>query len=185
MLRIQANERNPVPIIVIGRSFMSQLIGFHIWDYLPSRRNMIFPKKTRSCHISTGLLNPKDILSRLIEAVWVYFVIWWITFRAQAYCLPMFNLQTLTVISKNVITSSIQIKIWRMNREMNRLKVVLAETKRTNWWLAEQLGKDQATVSKWYTNTSQPSLETLFQIAECLGVTVQELISKNSTKDHE
>ena len=72
-----------------------------------------------------------------------------------------------------------------MNREMNRLKVVLAETKRTNRWLAEQLGKDQATVSKWCTNPSQPSLETLFQIAECLGVTVQELISKNSTKDHE
>ena len=72
-----------------------------------------------------------------------------------------------------------------MNREMNRLKVVLAETKRTNRWLAEQLGKDQATVSKWCTNTSQPSLETLCQIAECLGVTVQELISKNSTKDHE
>ena len=72
-----------------------------------------------------------------------------------------------------------------MNRELNRLKEVLAETKRTNRWLAEQLGKDQATVSKWCTNTSQPSLETLFQIAECLGVTVQELISKNSTKDHE
>jgi DNA-binding XRE family transcriptional regulator len=53
---------------------------------------------------------------------------------------------------------------------MNRLKVVLAETKRTNRWLAEQLGKDEATVSKWCTNTSQPSLETLFQIAECLGV---------------
>ena len=72
-----------------------------------------------------------------------------------------------------------------MNREMNRIKVVLAETKRTNRRLAEQLGKGQATVSKWCTNTSQPSLETLFQKAECLGVTVQELISKNSTKDHE
>ncbi len=76
-------------------------------------------------------------------------------------------------------------KIGLMTKDMNRLKVVLAETKRTNRWLAEQLGKDQATVSKWCTNTSQPSLETLFQIAECLGVTVQELISKNSTKDHE
>lgn len=68
---------------------------------------------------------------------------------------------------------------------MNRLKVVLAETKRTNRWLAEQLGKDQATVSKWCTNTSQPSLETLFQIAECLGVKVQDLISKATSKDHE
>lgn len=72
-----------------------------------------------------------------------------------------------------------------MGKNMNRLKEVLAETKRTNRWLAKQLGKDQVTVSKWCTNTSQPSLETLFQIAECLGVTVQELISKNSSKDHE
>ena len=59
---------------------------------------------------------------------------------------------------------------------MNRLKVVLAETKRTNRWLAKQLGKDQATVSKWCTNTSQPSLETLFQIAECLGVNFCEIL---------
>ncbi|MCA6031611.1 helix-turn-helix transcriptional regulator [Bacteroides thetaiotaomicron] len=73
-----------------------------------------------------------------------------------------------------------------MNKDMNRLKVVLAETKRTNRWLAEQLGKDQATVSKWWcTNTSQSSLETLFQIAECLGVKVQDLISKDTSKDHE
>lgn len=72
-----------------------------------------------------------------------------------------------------------------MNKDMNRLKVVLAETKRTNRWLAEQLGKDQATVSKWCTNTSQPSLETLSQIAECLGVKVQDLISKDTSKDHE
>ena len=56
-----------------------------------------------------------------------------------------------------------------MIRDMNRLKVVLAETKRTNRWLAEQLGKDEATVS---------NLETLFQIADCLGVQAQELISK-------
>ena len=41
-------------------------------------------------------------------------------------------------------------------RDINRLKVVLAEKKRTNKWLAEQLGKDQATVSKWCTNASQP-----------------------------
>jgi len=60
--------------------------------------------------------------------------------------------------------------LYVMAKDMNRLKVVLAETKRTNRWLAEQLGKDEATVSKWCTNTSQPSLETLFQIAECLGV---------------
>ena len=59
---------------------------------------------------------------------------------------------------------------------MNRLKVVLAEKKRTNRWLAEQLGKDQATISKWCTNTSQPGLETLYQIARLLEVEVQELL---------
>ena len=48
-----------------------------------------------------------------------------------------------------------------MNKDINRLKVVLAEKKRTNKWLAEQLGKDPGTVSKWCTNTMQPNLETL------------------------
>lgn len=72
-----------------------------------------------------------------------------------------------------------------MGKNMNRLKVVLAERRRTNRWLAEQLGKDQATVSKWCTNTSQPSLKTLFQIAEVLGVKAQDLISKDISNDHE
>ena len=48
-----------------------------------------------------------------------------------------------------------------MSKDINRLKVVLAEKKRTNKWLAEQLGKDPGTVSKWCTNTMQPNLETL------------------------
>ena len=52
-----------------------------------------------------------------------------------------------------------------MNKDINRLKVVLAEKKRTNKWLAEQLGKDPGTVSKWCTNTMQPNLETLVKIA--------------------
>ena len=63
---------------------------------------------------------------------------------------------------------------------MNRIKVVLAETKRTNRWLAEQLGKDEATVSKWCTNTSQPSIETLTKIASVLDVDIKQLL--NSTK---
>ena len=50
-------------------------------------------------------------------------------------------------------------------KDINRIKVVLVEKKRTNKWLAEQLGKDPATVSKWCTNTSQPGLETLLEIA--------------------
>ena len=63
-----------------------------------------------------------------------------------------------------------------MNQDINRLKVVLAEKKRTNKWLAEQLGKDPATVSKWCTNKVQPNLETLIQIAQCLEVDVKDLL---------
>lgn len=53
---------------------------------------------------------------------------------------------------------------------------MLVEKKRTNKWLAEQLGKDPATVSKWCTNTIQPSLDTLIRIAELLDVQIQELV---------
>ena len=62
-----------------------------------------------------------------------------------------------------------------MTKDINRLKVVLAEKKRTNKWLAEQLGKDPATVSKWFTNTIQPNVETLVEIAKCLNVEIQDL----------
>lgn len=62
-----------------------------------------------------------------------------------------------------------------MSKDLNRLKVVLAEKKRTNKWLAEQLGKDPATVSKWCTNTIQPNVETLVEIAKCLNVEIQDL----------
>lgn len=57
-----------------------------------------------------------------------------------------------------------------MKQEINRLKVVLAEKKRTNRWLATQLGKNEATISKWCTNTTQPSLDDLVAIARCLEV---------------
>lgn len=62
------------------------------------------------------------------------------------------------------------------NKDLNRLKVVLAEKKRTNKWLAEKLGKDPATVSKWCTNSAQPNLENLMEIARCLEVDVNELL---------
>ena len=62
-----------------------------------------------------------------------------------------------------------------MSKDINRLKVVLAEKKRTNKWLADQLGKDPATVSKWCTNTIQPNVETLVEIAKCLNVEIKDL----------
>ncbi len=59
------------------------------------------------------------------------------------------------------------------NKNINRIKVVLVEKKKTNKWLADQIGKDQATVSKWCTNTTQPTLETLVEIARILEVDIR------------
>lgn len=67
-----------------------------------------------------------------------------------------------------------------MAKDINRIKVVLAEKKRTNKWLAEQLHKDPATVSKWCTNASQPSIETLLEIARVLEVDVQSLLQSTA-----
>lgn len=65
-------------------------------------------------------------------------------------------------------------------QKLNRLKVVLADAGQTNKWLAEQLGKDPVTVSKWCTNTSQPNLQTLAKISELLKVNIRELLVDRS-----
>ncbi|ANH82471.1 transcriptional regulator [Niabella ginsenosidivorans] len=61
-------------------------------------------------------------------------------------------------------------------RILNRIKSVLADKDKTNLWLAEQLGKNKNTISKWCTNDQQPTLETLFDIAALLKVDVRELL---------
>ena len=61
-------------------------------------------------------------------------------------------------------------------QKLNRLKAVLADAGQTNKWLAEQLGKNPVTVSKWCTNTSQPDLQTLAKISDLLQVSMRELI---------
>lgn len=68
-----------------------------------------------------------------------------------------------------------------MKEAINRIKVVLAEKNKTNKWLAGQLGKDPATISKWCTNKSQPGIETLIEIANALEVEIGDLlrVSKN------
>ena len=71
--------------------------------------------------------------------------------------------------------------VMESNKDINRIKVVLAEKKRTNKWLADTRGKDPATVSKWCTNAAQPGLETLLQIANALEVDVKDLL--NSSKE--
>lgn len=60
--------------------------------------------------------------------------------------------------------------------DINRLKIVLVEKKRTGKWLAEQLGKNPSTVSKWCSNATQPDLATLVKIATLLEVGVQDLV---------
>ena len=65
-----------------------------------------------------------------------------------------------------------------MKKAINRLKLVLVEKKRTGKWLAEQLGKDPSTVSKWCSNTTQPPLDMLVNIAKLLEVDIKELINE-------
>jgi len=65
------------------------------------------------------------------------------------------------------------------SKNINRLKAVLADAGQTNKWLAEQLGKDPVTVSKWCTNTTQPDLVTLSKISILLNVDIRELLISN------
>ena len=76
-----------------------------------------------------------------------------------------------------VMYKTIECNYMATNKNINRIKVVLVEKKKTNKWLADQIGKDQATVSKWCTNTTQPTLETLVEIAKILEVDIRELLA--------
>lgn len=62
------------------------------------------------------------------------------------------------------------------DKDINRIKLVLVEKKKTNKWLAEKLGKDQTTISKWCTNSSQPDINNLIKISKLLEVDVSELL---------
>ena len=68
-----------------------------------------------------------------------------------------------------------------MAEDLNRIKTVLCEKKRTGKWLAEQLNVNPTTVSKWSTNTTQPDLYTLKRIATLLNVNIKELLNNTDT----
>lgn len=70
-------------------------------------------------------------------------------------------------------------------KDINRIKVVLVEKKRTSKWLASELGKDPATISKWCTNTSQPDLATLTKVAQLLEVDISNLLNKTVKENEE
>ncbi|WP_319505472.1 helix-turn-helix transcriptional regulator [Bacteroides graminisolvens] len=65
-----------------------------------------------------------------------------------------------------------------MGIQINRIKAALAENKKTNKWLADSLGKNAATISRWCTNESQPGVETFYQIAKLLDIDIRELFNK-------
>lgn len=68
--------------------------------------------------------------------------------------------------------------------QINRIKIVLVETRRKSKWLAEQLGKDVSTISQWTNNKRQPSLENLFNISKILDVDIRDLLmsTKNESR---
>ena len=70
-------------------------------------------------------------------------------------------------------------------KDLNRIKVMLVEKKRTSKWLAEQLGKDPATISKWCTNAAQPTLDVLLRIADLLEVHYTELVRDSTGNESE
>ena len=67
-------------------------------------------------------------------------------------------------------------------KRYNRIKIVLLENDKSNIWLSEKLGVSKTTVSKWCTNDNQPTVETLFKIADTLGVEVYSLLLSNKKK---
>ena len=65
------------------------------------------------------------------------------------------------------------------SQKINRIKIALIENGKTGKWLAEQVGKNEATVSRWCSNKMQPSLDTLVRISELLDIDVKDLIVSN------
>lgn len=63
-----------------------------------------------------------------------------------------------------------------VNKKINRIKSVLADKDKTSKWLAEQLGKDKTTISKWCINTNQPDVESLIKISKLLNVDLADLV---------
>ena len=75
-----------------------------------------------------------------------------------------------------IFVAIINLKTMAEKKDLNRLKVILVEKKKSNLWLSKQLGCAPTTVSKWCTNSSQPPLETLLKITKLLDVDIKDLI---------
>ena len=85
------------------------------------------------------------------------------------------------IIYNNILFNTFAYHANNMSKKaINRLKVVLVEKNLTSKWLAEQLGKNEATISRWCTNDVQPNLNTLSKISELLNISISELINENN-----
>ena len=67
-----------------------------------------------------------------------------------------------------------------MNKKYNRLRIVLAEKEKSNRWLAEQLSVNDNTVSRWINNLQQPSVQTLYEVAQILEVDICDLLVREN-----
>lgn len=125
--------------------------------------------------------NPRDGIGKLpiLEKKWSMWIIGSKLVennRGDIFCCCNFEINNLSLCQ----TSTKNTKYCMSNETINRIKVVLVEQRKTNKWLAEKLGKTQATVSRWAGNKAQPSLDKLVEIARLLKVEVKDLINKES-----
>ena len=133
------------------------------------------------CVLQISEYNPRDGIGKLpiLEKKWSMWIIGSKLVennRGPFFCYCNFEINILSLCQ----TSTKNTKYCMSNETINRIKVVLVEQRKTNKWLAEKLGKTQATVSRWAGNKAQPSLDKLVEIARLLKVEVKDLINKES-----
>ena len=133
------------------------------------------------CVLQISEYNPRDGIGKLpiLEKKWSMWIIGSKLVennRGDIFCYCNFEINNLSLCQ----TSTKNTKYCMSNETINRIKVVLVEQRKTNKWLAEKLGKTQATVSRWAGNKAQPSLDKLVEIARLLKVEVKDLINKES-----
>lgn len=80
------------------------------------------------------------------------------------------------MVNQSIVINRQNQDVWN-RKKINRLKVVLVENGKTGKWLAEQVGKNEATISRWCSNKMQPSLDMLVKIAGLLNVDPRQLIN--------
>ena len=133
------------------------------------------------CVVQISEYNPCDSIGKLPilekkSSIWIIGSKLVENNRGPFFCYCNFEINILSLCQ----TSTKNTKYCMSNETINRIKVVLVEQRKTNKWLAEKLGKTQATVSRWAGNKAQPSLDKLVEIARLLKVEVKDLINKES-----